>query len=161
MNINRDNVVVPIIAGAIIIIAITFFVTIFSSGTSKKVMLQVGSGIFKADVALTESDRQKGLAGVEKINPDGALLMVFPKSDLWGIWMKDMKIPIDILWLDENKKVIFIVTNASPDLQDTKTFLPKTPARYVVEIPAGSTRSKAIKVGSYAIFDENSIIGVK
>ena len=80
------------------------------------------------------------------------LLMLFADDGQWGIWMKDMKIPLDIVWLDANKKVIYIVTDASPSLGTSKIFQPDNPARYVLEVPAGSVKSGAIKTGDAASF---------
>ena len=80
--------------------------------------------------------------------------MKFPHDDTWGIWMKDMKVPIDIIWLNQHKRVVYIVKNASPELSTTMTFNPKEPARYVLELPAGSVDKAAIKSGNFASFDE-------
>jgi uncharacterized membrane protein (UPF0127 family) len=63
-----------------------------------------------------------------------------------------MKIPLDIIWMNSDKKVIYIVTNASPDLGTSKTFKPETPARYVLEVPAGTVMSAGIKIGNTATF---------
>lgn len=85
-----------------------------------------------------EPSRNLGAFGVDSLKPNGGLLMVFDSDGTWGIWMKDMKVPLDILWLDANKKVVYIVKNASPEARDVATFTPKEPARYVLELLAGS-----------------------
>jgi uncharacterized membrane protein (UPF0127 family) len=81
--------------------------------------------------------------------------MKFDSDDQWGIWMKDMKIPLDIVWLDKDKKVTYIVENASPELSTTKTFIPETPTRYVVELPAGTVNKAGINKGAVATFNEH------
>lgn len=118
--------------------------------------LRLGDGIFKARIATSEKDRENGLSGVEKLAPDQALLMVFPNEDEWGIWMKDMKIPIDIVWLNADKKVIYIVHDATPEDSTLVTFEPNSPASYVVELPAGTVESKAITTASTAVFQVNA-----
>lgn len=115
--------------------------------------LRVGSGVFNIQLATTDEARQQGLSGVDHLDANQGLLMAFPSDDEWGIWMKDMKIPLDIIWMDHEKKVIFIVTDASPDLGTSKTFKPKTPARYVLEVPAGTVKNAGIQVGSLATFN--------
>lgn len=161
MVFKREVGIVPVIAGAIIVIVITFFVTAFSANRQKEVIIQIGNGIFTANIAKTDEDRQKGLSGVKKLESDEALLMVFPESKEWGVWMKDMLIPIDIVWLNEDKIVIHAVANANPLLSDSKTFTPKKPAKYVIELPAGSIKTKSINVGSIAVFDVSFINGAK
>jgi hypothetical protein len=53
--------------------------------------------------------------------------------------MKGMNFPIDIVWLNKDKKVIYIVKNAPFDDQTT-IYKPRTPALYVIELPAWSDR---------------------
>jgi uncharacterized membrane protein (UPF0127 family) len=145
-----------IIAGVLLgVVAVVVFV-ILPDMLHPKVDLRLGDGIFRARVALNESDRAKGLSGVKKLDSGQALLIVFPNEDKWGIWMKDMKIPIDIVWLDKNKKVIHIVKNALPEYSTDKTFKPEALAQYVVELPAGTVDSVTIKAGSTAVFQVNS-----
>ena len=69
--------------------------------------------------------------------------------------MKDVKVPLDIVWLNSDKKVVFIVKNASPEGGANTIFTPKATARYVIELPAGTVASKAITVGLAAVFDIN------
>lgn len=120
------------------------------------VEVKIGGGVYHLRVADTESDRVQGLSGVEKLEPNGGLLMKYDADGMWGIWMKDMKIPLDIIWLDKDKKVVYIVKNASADLSTDVVFTPKSAARYVLELPAGSVDKAAIKSGVTAEFDETS-----
>jgi uncharacterized membrane protein (UPF0127 family) len=158
MSIWRPRTTGILIGGVVVVIlaaAISFIVTNFQPRTD----VQVGSGDFSALLATNDVTRQAGLSGFTSLKPNDALLMAFPSDDIWGIWMKDMKVPIDILWLNSNKKVIYIVTNASPDLGTSKVFKPLDKARYVLEIPAGAAAQDGIKVGATAQFtvDEGSV----
>lgn len=117
--------------------------------------VRMGSGVYHLRVADDEAERTQGLSGVTKLGPNEGLLMKFEGDALWGIWMKDMKIPLDIIWLDKNKQVIYIVKGATPEHSTLTTFEPKTPARYVIELPAGGVDQAAIKTGTVADFDEN------
>ena len=80
------------------------------------------------------------------------MLFVFTTDDRHGIVMRDMKIPLDIIWLDRNQRVVHIVKNASPDLGESRVFQPVTPARYVLEVNAGTATRFNITVGSEAQF---------
>ncbi len=70
-----------------------------------------------------------------------------------------MKYPIDIVWLDKDKKVVYIVKNAPPESYPYENFTPKQDARYVLELPAGTVSKKSIAIGKEAMFDENAIEG--
>lgn len=97
----------------------------------------------------TEPEREQGLSGTDSL-PDGqAMLFVFPNDSTWGIWMKDMKYPIDIVWLDSGKKVVYTVKNAKPSSYP-EIFQPIEKARYVIELPSGTIEKTGIAVGDPA-----------
>lgn len=131
----------------IIAVAIAFIVTNFQPATE----VRLGSGVFKARLADNEDAIVKGLSGTAALHPNEAMLFIFDEEAEWGIWMKDMLFPIDIVWLDNNKEVVYIVKNASPEFPE-KTFTPTEPARYVVELEAGATAKHGIKIGEQADF---------
>lgn len=115
---------------------------------------RAGSGVYSVWVVDTEAMRQKGLSGTESLSPNGGLLMKFDYDAQHGIWMKDMKFPIDIIWMNKDKKIVHIVKNADPELSTAETFTPKVYARYVLELAAGGVDKAGIKVGQTAVFDE-------
>lgn len=142
-----------IISGVILVVGITFLLVFLPMLTRPASKLWLGDGIFRIDIASTKVAREKGLSGRSGLTTDQALLMLFPNEDKWGIWMKDMNFPIDVVWLNKDKKVISIVKNFTPD--DAITRYPKSPALYVVELPAGTTTLKLIAIGKVAIFQVN------
>jgi len=121
--------------------------------------LRMGDGVFKTSVARTPDEREKGLSKTPKLRDDQALLFVFGTDGKWAIWMKDMNYPIDIVWLDKDKKVVHIVKNAPPESYPYEKFISKEDARYVVEVLAGTADKKSIKIGGQAAFDENHLEG--
>lgn len=121
--------------------------------------VHIGDGVFLTRVAKTDAEREKGLSGTGELRSDQAMLLVFDRDDKWSIWMKDMKYPIDIIWLDKDKKVVYIVKNAPPESYPYEKFAPKQEARYVLEVPAGTTAKKSINIGTEAHFDENQLEG--
>lgn len=150
---RKDFNAVTIILIVAIIAFIAIFLVIIPNLPQNSTSVRIGDGIYKARLALTPADREKGLSGVTSMSDDQALLMVYPELGKWGIWMKGMKVPIDIVWLDEQKKVIYIVKNVTPDEStELVTYEPKDLAKYVLELPAGTVDSKAITTGSAAIF---------
>ncbi len=110
------------------------------------------SGIYHLWLAKTDTELYRGLSGVEQLPRNGGLLMDFTVDGLHGIVMRDMNIPLDILWLDKNREIIGIKQNVAPELGESKVFTPAKPARYVLELPAGSVKNSAIKMGDIAEF---------
>lgn len=141
-----------IVIGGLVLILVAVVMSYIVTNFQPKTDLRLGSSVFNVRLANTEATRQQGLSGVEKLGAMDGLLLVYQGEDYWGIWMKDMKIPLDIIWLNNEKKVIYIVTDALPILGTSKTFTPANPARYVLEVPLGTVKKAAIKIGDTATF---------
>lgn len=113
--------------------------------------------VVEARVASKASERKKGLSGQENLPLGGGLLFVFENSGLYSFWMKDMKFAIDIIWIDENKKVVYIVQNAPPepsrDEDELTLYRPEGVAKYVLEINAGLTQRHGIVIGDVVGFE--------
>lgn len=145
-----------LIGGTLLILVASAFSYVISS-FEPKTEARLGSGVFHLRVANDEPARVRGLSGVEKLGKTEGLLMVFDTNDKHGIWMKDMQLPLDIIWLDISKVIIHVVSNAQPENPAKTVYNPKKPARYVIELPAGVTRQYGIKVGQTATFDESKV----
>lgn len=143
-----------IISGVLLVVGVTFLMVVSPNTLKPATNLRLGDGVFHTALALNDGERTKGLSSVGKLDPDQALLMAFPSEDKWGIWMKDMNFPIDIVWLNSEKKIINIVKNASTN-DYPMTYTPKTLAKYVIELPAGTIDSKSIAMNNTAIFQIN------
>lgn len=142
-----------LIVGGMVVVVIASAIFLIMSSLQPSVKLYLGDGVFDAEIARTPTTREKGLSGVTNLDSNKALILAYPSDGEWQIWMKDMKAPIDIIWLDSDKKVVYIVKNASPDDSINTIFTPKSSARYVVEVVAGIVDSKTIKTGRAAVFE--------
>lgn len=121
-----------------------------------KVSLNAKSLSINATAAITPSDRKKGLSKRDLLPLTEGMLFVFEKSGLWGFWMKDMKFAIDIIFIDENKKIVDFAKNVPPE-PDTKdgeltVYKPKVEAMYVLEINAGLSDFNNLKIGDAVNF---------
>ena len=84
---------------------------------------------------------------VEGLTEGEGMLFVFETDDLHSFWMRDMLFSIDILWIAMDGTVVHIEPSVSPD-SFPQTFTPPTPARYVLEVPAGFATEHGIEVGT-------------
>ena len=91
-------------------------------------------------------------SGRQELGKSEGMLFVAEKDGDIPIWMKDMRIPIDIIWLDAKKKVVHVKRDVWPDNEPHEVYHTPVPARYVLELPAGSTREHGIKPGVTARF---------
>lgn len=74
---------------------------------------------------------------------DGAVLFIFEGDAPWALWMKDTLIPLDAVWVDAKGLIVDIQTMVpepgKPDAQLT-VYVPRAPARYILEMNAGLAR---------------------
>ena len=98
------------------------------------------------EIASDDYERQNGLMNRSKIDENKGMLFIFEEPKIQQFWMKNTRIPLDIIYLDENKKVINIARNTEPYLE---TGVPPsaTPAKYVLEVNGGSSDKWGIKEG--------------
>jgi uncharacterized membrane protein (UPF0127 family) len=79
------------------------------------------------------------------------MLFVFDRPERYCFWMKDMKFHLDILWLDNSKRIVSIERNMSPRSYP-ETACPQEAARYVFEVNAGLSRQAGVDVGDRLAF---------
>ena len=84
---------------------------------------------------------------MESLPEDSTIFFVFDKPDKYGIWMKDMNFPIDIIWLDKDYEVIHIEENIPPDSYP-KIYYPEDNSLYIIETNANYSSRNNIKKGS-------------
>jgi uncharacterized membrane protein (UPF0127 family) len=108
-----------------------------------------------ADLALSSEQKEKGLSVKEKLKENEAMLFVFEKPGSHSFWMKDMKFPIDIIWLDSNGKIVHIEENLEPCplVFVCPSYTPNTDSQYVLETVAGFIPRHNVSVGTDVDFE--------
>ena len=107
-----------------------------------------------ADLAVTQDQQIKGLAIRNDINESEGMLFVFQHPSRQSFWMKDMKFPIDIIWLNANRSVVYIVSNLKPCPVRgyCPGYLPDRNSLYVLETSAGFSQRHNVRVGTQIQF---------
>lgn len=113
--------------------------------------LTIGESHILVAYAKTETELQQGLSNTAPLRFDQGMLFIFPSPRQDAFWMKDMNYPLDIIWLDADKKVTDIEPNLSPTSYP-KSFGPDAPASYVLEVSAGFAAKNTIVVGTQIKF---------
>jgi len=105
---------------------------------------------FIVELAEDEGSRAMGLMYRKTMSDDEGMLFIFPNVQLRAFWMKNTLIPLDILYFDQNKKLINISKN-TPPCKNTTTRCPNypstKPAKYVLEINAGLSEKYGFEAG--------------
>lgn len=103
--------------------------------------------------ATTNEEREQGLSGTAYLSPRDGMLFEFPYENQWYFWMKDMSIPIDIIWISKDMTVVHIEENLSPDTYP-ESFGPPSNALYVLETASGVVKKTNLKIGDKIIFED-------
>jgi len=111
------------------------------------VSIRLNEAIIQAEVMRTQDELRQGLSGRETLSEQNGMWFDFGAPGRWGIWMKDMKFPIDIIWVDEKMQIADIKTDISPETYP-EIFLPVRNASFVLEVPAGTVEKYALGVGN-------------
>lgn len=111
-----------------------------------KAILRAGDASYTLTIASTPALREQGLSGRKTMAADRGMLFVFAKPQRVCMWMKDMQFPIDMIWLDEDKKVLYVRERVSPDTYP-ESFCSDEPAKYVIELKAGEAARRHITPG--------------
>ena len=153
MGIGRTRWDNKILAVLLILLGVLLVAQVLYSNLSEpKAVMHIAGSRFEVRVADDQKSRTQGLSGTSHMPADEAMLFIFDSNDKWSIWMKDMNYPIDIVWLNEEKRVVDFATNVQPSSYPNKTFTPKEEARYVLEFKSGIVEEKGIKAGQEAVF---------
>lgn len=111
--------------------------------------LRIANHRFSVEFARTDAERMRGLSGRPSLSAQQSMIFVSSTSYRQCFWMKDMQFPIDMVWLDSQKRITAIESNVDP-----KSF----PAsychegQYVVELAAGTAVKHGLKTGDLATF---------
>ena len=146
MSISLQQKIFLIIISIVIVVSGTyFFLPHTSLAPGDTILVTLGTTTIDALLADDETERIQGLSGRDDLGQREGMLFVFDVPDLWGIWMKDMKFPIDIVWIDENLKIVNIENKIGTETFP-KVFFPTVPALYVLEIPSSTALSAGVSV---------------
>lgn len=116
----------------------------------RSVRLRLPGGTARALVADTAIKRMIGLMYRQSLEGDTVMLFVFPREGRHGIWMRNMRFSIDVLWLDSRMRIVDIRKGLNPcrSMARCRTYYPKADAAYVVEGIAGFAAQHSLVVGA-------------
>ncbi len=146
MRIAIFGIVMFVATGLVYALEEGYFSPIVAKQEAPLALLLVNTTPLKIEVARTPFERRTGLSNREMLPQDTGLWFVFDTPDTHGIWMKDMKFAIDIVWVDSTLTIVHIEEDVAPESYP-KVFEPPTMATYVLEVNRGVASALGMKVG--------------
>lgn len=143
---TRAQALIPISIAAVII-GIVGLMSIPSESKLESVefprgMIKVDDVPLEVQIADTEPRRVRGLMFQDQLPYDQGMIFVFNEPGLYSLWMLNMQFPLDMMWFDENGKVVHIEENVPPckaalEIATCQSVVPASDAVYILEVTAG------------------------
>lgn len=114
----------------------------------------INSTSYNLLIADSEKEREIGLSNKKSLDSKTGMLFIFEKKGIYSFWMKDTVIPLDIIFINDNK-IVEIVKNAPPQAGKNGTlpiYTPTKEANYVLEVNGGQSDTNKIKTGDTVTF---------
>jgi uncharacterized protein len=122
--------------------------------TGPRVVLPSGA-VYKVEIARTPEEQTQGLMFRESLPDRTGMLFLFTDGAPHRFWMKNTMIPLDMIWMDGDGRVLFVSANTPPCKADPcPNFGPDVPAASVLEIAGGLAAKEKVTVGSRISFEE-------
>lgn len=151
------SLILPLVGVVAFVAVVGFFVNKSSvSSLSQSQNLQtitINDTEIKAEIVKTETEREKGLSGRTNLSQNSGMFFIFDTKNVKPVfWMKGMLIPLDFIWISDNK-IVQIDKNVQPPDQNTpdnklSTYSPSQPVDYILEVNAGFSDTNKIEVGN-------------
>jgi uncharacterized membrane protein (UPF0127 family) len=128
--------------------------------TGPRVILPDGF-VVGIEIAAEEELRAQGLMYRDHLANDAGMLFFFPEEGEYPFWMKNTRIPLDMIWIDSNRRIVHITHDVPPcHVADCPNYPPHAIARYVLELAAGVAKQHGLKEGDVLRYEgtENVVV---
>ncbi|HTX86865.1 MAG TPA: DUF192 domain-containing protein [Candidatus Nanoarchaeia archaeon] len=147
---KKLNIILIILFGLMIISGV--LACLFSSFSKTNALDISFSGqpnfIIHAEAAITPAQLTRGLMFRQSMPADSGMLFIFPQESIRSFWMKNTLIPLDMIFISADDKIVDIKSNFQPCTADPcPVYQSAAPAKYVLEVKAGIIRKKGIAIG--------------
>jgi len=114
--------------------------------------IKINDVIVNVEIADTDAEKIKGLMNRTNLEENQGMLFIFSQEDYYSFWMKNMSIPIDMIFISKNKTVVDIWKDAQPCKEKCTSYVPKEKSLYILEVNANFTDRHNITIGSEIFF---------
>lgn len=134
----------------ILLLIVTFFTAIYVVGTPYFAWPTICSSkqCFKIEIADTPKTREIWLMNRTSLDEDRGMIFLFDQSGQYSFWMKNTLIPLDMIRLDQDFKIVYIQNAAQPCTADPcALYGPWVSASYVLELSSWTAERFGLQVG--------------
>ena len=134
---------------ALVVLAAVCFVWSYGQNTAAPrdlptATVTLGNLSITAAVADSPESRSSGLMFRESLSEDGGMLFVLDSEGYWSFWMRNVRMPLDIIWINNDLVVVDVQSAVPCSGLVCPSYSPAAPAKYVLELNAGYADSHQI-----------------
>jgi uncharacterized membrane protein (UPF0127 family) len=104
-----------------------------------------------AETMRSDVELMRGLMFRESLAPDRGMLFIHPREDIYRYWMYQTKIPLDMIWMDHDRRIVEMSLDTPPcrtsKASECATYGGNFKSKYVLELNAGIARKNGLKTG--------------
>jgi uncharacterized membrane protein (UPF0127 family) len=121
--------------------------------TQPRVVLPDGF-VVRVEVVADDEMRAQGLMFRDQLLPGTGMLFLFPRDGEYSFWMKNTRIPLDMIWIDSEQRIAHVKHDVPPcDVEECPSYAPGVTARYVLELAGGVAREHHLEPGQQVRFE--------
>lgn len=124
-------------------------------GEEPPARIRLGGEVFAVELAEEDAERERGLMFREQLGPREGMLFVWEDEAPRAFWMKNTLIPLDILHFDGERRLVDLHLEVPPCRSERcPSYVGIRPARYVLEVPAGTAEALGLRLGDTFEWEE-------
>jgi uncharacterized protein len=120
----------------------------------RRVVVETAAGAkhaVRVEIARTEPEQRKGLMNRTSLDEDAGMIFIFDRSEVHSFWMMNTLIPLDMIFADDEGRIVGIVERAEPRTTTQRSVW--VPSRYVLEVNGGWSKAHGVKAGDRIRFE--------
>lgn len=134
--------------GIILVLFAIILIFLYSEENSINIIeAKIKNQTFYLQKAITQEEKEKGLMNVKQLDEDKGMIFIYNDEQPRMFWMKNTLIPLDQIFINENKEVVDIKQNFQPCIEDPCPSFISKPAMYVIEIKGGLAEKLNLNIG--------------
>ena len=130
--------------------------TFVISSCSKESQVVINGNKINVEIADEPQEQSLGLMRRQSLEENSGMLFIFENEQIRNFWMKNTLIPLDMIWIDSEYRVVHIKANARPCVVSNEglcpSYSPNKKALYVLELNSGKAEEYGISVGDEVVF---------
>jgi uncharacterized membrane protein (UPF0127 family) len=132
-----------------------------AAATGPRVIFPDGH-VVSVEIAADDELRAQGLMFRDHLNPGTGMLFLFNQDDDHAFWMKNTLIPLDMVWIGADQRVVHVKYNVPPcKIENCPSYPTGVMSRYVLEVAGGEAQRHGVKAGDMLRFEQTADVVIR